>query len=104
MFRQIAPLAIAVFTGLYLWLTAPIIARERPGIGPLFFSNAVRILVIVQLAAGVVNILLNVPVWMQLVHLLLADLMWIVVVLLGVSALAEPVTAAQPATLELDPQ
>ncbi len=95
---------IAVFTGLYLWLTAPIIARERPGIGPLFFSNAVRILVIVQLAAGVVNILLNVPVWMQLVHLLLADLMWIVVVLLGVSALAEPVTAAQPATLELDPQ
>lgn len=95
---------IAVFTGLYLWLTAPIIARERPGIGPLFFSNAVRILVIVQLAAGVVNILLNVPVWMQLVHLLLADLMWIVVVLLGVSALAEPVTAAQPATLALEPQ
>lgn len=95
---------IAVFTGLYLWLAAPIIARERPGIGPLFFSNAVRILVIVQLAAGVVNILLNVPVWMQLVHLLLADLMWIVVVLLGVSALAEPVTAAQPATPALEPQ
>lgn len=95
---------IAVFTGLYLWLAAPIIARERPGIGPLFFSNAVRILVIVQLAAGVVNILLNVPVWMQLVHLLLADLMWIVVVLLGASALAEPVTAAQPATPALEPQ
>lgn len=95
---------IAVFTGLYLWLAAPIIARERPGIGPLFFSNAVRILVIVQLAAGVVNILLNVPVWMQLVHLLLADLMWIVVVLLGASALAEPVAAAQPATPALEPQ
>ena len=95
---------IAVFTGLYLWLAAPIIARERPGIGPLFFSNAVRILVIVQLAAGVVNILLNVPVWMQLVHLLLADLMWIAVVLLGASALAEPVTAAQPATPALEPQ
>lgn len=95
---------IAVFTGLYLWLAAPIIARKRPGIGPLFFSNAVRILVIVQLAAGVVNILLNVPVWMQLVHLLLADLMWIAVVLLGASALAEPVTAARPATPALEPQ
>ena len=90
---------IAALTGLYLWLAAPVIALERPGIGPLFFSNAIRVLIVIQLVAGVVNILLNVPIWMQLVHLLLADLLWIAVVLLGASALSQPVAAAQPAVL-----
>ena len=90
---------IAALTGLYLWLAAPVIALERPGIGPLFFSNAIRVLIVIQLVAGVVNILLNVPIWMQLVHLLLADLLWIAVVLLGASALSQPVAAAQLAVL-----
>ena len=35
-----------------------------------------------QLAAGIANLLLSAPVWMQLVHLLLADGMWISLVLL----------------------
>jgi heme A synthase len=38
--------------------------------------------------AGVVNLLLLAPVWMQLVHLLLADLLWITLVLLSASMLA----------------
>lgn len=88
---------IAVITAAYLWFAAPAVANARPGIGSLFFSQAIRVLVIVQLLAGVVNILLNVPVWMQLVHLLLADLLWIAVVLLGAAALSRPVPAARPA-------
>jgi heme A synthase len=35
-----------------------------------------------QLLAGLVNFLLQAPVWMQIVHLLLADLLWISLVLL----------------------
>jgi heme A synthase len=35
-----------------------------------------------QMAAGVANLLLNAPVWMQLIHLLLADALWISLVLL----------------------
>lgn len=92
---------IAVITAAYLWFGAQAIANARPGIGSLFFSQAIRILVIIQLLAGVVNILLNVPVWMQLVHLLLADLLWIAVVLLGAAALSRPVTTARPATVTL---
>lgn len=88
---------IAIVTAAYLWFGAQAIANARPGIGSLFFSQAIRILVIIQLLAGVVNILLNVPVWMQLVHLLLADLLWIAVVLLGAAALSRPVTTARPA-------
>lgn len=40
-------------------------------------------LVLVQLGAGLLNVALLAPVWMQLVHLLLADAVWISLVLLG---------------------
>jgi heme A synthase len=39
-------------------------------------------LIFVQLVAGAVNVLLLAPVWMQIVHLLLADVLWIALVLL----------------------
>ena len=45
-------------------------------------------LVLLQLAAGLANVVLLAPVWMQLVHLLLADLVWIALVLTAVRALA----------------
>jgi len=45
-------------------------------------------LVAVQLLAGLANLALLAPVWMQLVHLLLADLVWIALVLLAASMLA----------------
>jgi heme A synthase len=47
-------------------------------------------IVALQLAAGVLNVLLLAPVSMQLVHLLLADVLWIALVLLGARALATP--------------
>ncbi len=90
---------LAVLTGVYLWFAGPAIAATRPGIGALTFSRAIRVLVVVQLLAGVVNILLNVPVWMQLLHLLLADLMWIAVVLLAAVALSQPAASGQPVAL-----
>jgi heme A synthase len=40
----------------------------------------VALLVCVQLASGVLNIALLAPVWMQIVHLLLADLLWVALV------------------------
>jgi heme A synthase len=43
---------------------------------------SVLALVFVQLIAGAVNVVLLAPVWVQIVHLLLADLLWIALVLL----------------------
>lgn len=40
-----------------------------------------------QMAAGVLNLLLLAPIWMQIVHLLLADLLWISLVLLAAETL-----------------
>jgi heme A synthase len=48
----------------------------------------VAALVFVQILAGTVNVLVLAPVWMQVVHLLLADLLWIAFVRMGASALA----------------
>jgi cytochrome c oxidase assembly protein subunit 15 len=41
-------------------------------------------LVAIQLLVGAINIVLLAPVWMQLVHLLIADLLWILLVLMVV--------------------
>jgi heme A synthase len=44
-------------------------------------ASALAAITILQLAAGIVNLSLLAPVWMQLTHLVIADLMWIAVVL-----------------------
>lgn len=41
----------------------------------------VALLVAVQIAAGALNVLLLAPVWMQILHLLIADLLWIALVM-----------------------
>jgi cytochrome c oxidase assembly protein subunit 15 len=50
-------------------------------------------LALLQLGCGLLNVALLAPVWMQIVHLLLADLLWIAFVLLAVRALSQPLTA-----------
>lgn len=53
------------------------------------FSMGLMGLYLIQLIAGGINVILLAPVWMQLVHLLLADLVWIVLILLSASVLSE---------------
>lgn len=52
-------------------------------------------LVLLQLVAGVLNLLFLAPIWMQLVHLFLADLVWLSAVLLTACAAAGTVAATQ---------
>ncbi|MGC2241366.1 MAG: COX15/CtaA family protein [Acidimicrobiia bacterium] len=60
-------------------------------------ARLLPVLVGLMLLSGSLNIALGVPVWMQLVHLLLADALWITYVLASADALQEPVDVAQPA-------
>ncbi len=58
-------------------------------------ANRLRLLVIGQWTLGLLNIALLAPVWLQLTHLLVADLLWIVLVLLALETLAaEPAPAS----------
>jgi cytochrome c oxidase assembly protein subunit 15 len=52
-------------------------------------SSVVGTLVVGQLALGVLNVALLAPVWMQLVHLLVADLVWMSLVVLCAVTLDE---------------
>jgi heme A synthase len=81
---------IAVGVGGFLILTAFFARSRRSGDGVKRWSSALIALVLVQLGAGAVNLLLHAPTWLQLVHLLLSDLVWIALALLGCSALQQP--------------
>jgi heme A synthase len=72
--------AIAALAGAWLVYYAGATAGRRPDLR----TRAWVLLGMVagQIAAGVANLLLSAPVWMQLVHLLLADALWISLVLL----------------------
>jgi heme o synthase len=90
---------IAISAGLYLVLIAGLAAHLRPADSVQRFARAMMTLFLIQLGAGLLNLLLLAPVWMQLVHLLLADLFWISLVLLTASALAEGVPQVELASV-----
>jgi heme a synthase len=66
---------LAIGVGTLLVLVAQRLAARRVG------WNAVALMVLVQVTAGVINVMLSAPGWMQLVHLVLASLLWIALVL-----------------------
>lgn len=80
-------LALAVGT----WLVIVAIASSvlRPAAATRRAAVGLVALTLLQVGAGVLNIFLMAPAWLQLVHLLLADLLWITLVILAASALAE---------------
>ena len=86
---------IAILVGIYLVMAAAVcrILRPAPLTGRL--ARLLTGLYLVQLVAGTVNVVLLAPVWLQLVHLLLSDLIWITLVLLAGSALVRPVLLEQ---------
>jgi len=69
----------------------PLPAGDRRGRAA---RRLVVVLAIAQVVLGFVNVWLLAPVWMQLTHLLVADLLWIALVLLTASALARPAARA----------
>jgi heme A synthase len=72
---------LAVLAGVYLAiLAAPEYrARRTPRLRAL--SGWLLALVVTEIIAGGLSVLLGAPIWMQLIHLLVADLVWITLVL-----------------------
>ncbi len=103
--RLIHP-AVAIFSAIYLLWAAFAAMQDREEGNPLRTAGMrVALMVFVQVMAGFANIYLLAPIWMQLLHLLTADVLWIAVVLLvceqiraGVSRPANVVTIHSVAT------
>ena len=84
--RVLHPL-IAVSVGLYVVFIGYLAAHLRPSPRARLLARALAYLYGAQLLAGLVNVWLKAPVWMQLFHLLLAYAVWLVFLLLAASAL-----------------
>jgi heme A synthase len=78
---------LAVTAGAWLFYYAIRTAVRLPEAKP--YARSLLALVGLQIGAGVLNLLLLAPVWLQLIHLLLADLVWIALVLLAAYTLQE---------------
>jgi heme A synthase len=89
--------ALAVLVGCYVVMLASYVGSfMRPGPAVRRFGGMLTKLFVIQIAVGILNVYLLAPVWLQLTHLLLADLFWIALVLTAASALAADETADEP--------
>lgn len=91
--RVIHP-TLAVLVAAVLILAAGVTAKLRPAPETRRLALAVGGLVLTQLVAGLINLVLLAPIPMQLLHLLLADGLWLSLVLLTAAALAVPASSA----------
>lgn len=91
--RVIHP-AVAVLVGLYLlWLVLDGLPRPHTAaVRRLGYGLAAAVLL--QWGCGALDILLLTPVWMQIAHLLTADLLWLTLVLYTLAWWAKPAVAA----------
>jgi heme A synthase len=74
--------------GALVAIAAWVAATQRPTRQTWWLSRSLVGLFVVQILVGAVNVALHAPVAMQLIHLLLADVLWILLVLLTAAALA----------------
>jgi heme A synthase len=88
---------VAVLGAAYLIWTAITLRRGRDESDPTRAAAArVITLVLFQVAAGAINISLLAPVWMQLIHLLIADVVWIAVVMLALETVRPQPVGSSP--------
>ncbi len=87
---------IAIVVGLLVVAAAWTASAQRPSPEQKKWAVVVTALYGAQILAGLVNVVLLAPVWMQLFHLLLADLIWLAVVRAGMLAFR-----ARPAPAEV---
>ncbi|MCX6377890.1 MAG: heme o synthase [Armatimonadetes bacterium] len=86
---------LAVSVGLYLLLIAGLTTHLRPSPLVRKYAQYTGLAFALQIAIGLINKTLHAPVSMQLVHLLFADIVWTLTILLTTAALAEDVVQVE---------
>jgi heme A synthase len=80
---------IAVLVSVYLILVLAWVCAVRPNPINNKIRRVLALLIAIQIFAGVVNVFLLAPIWLQIVHLLLSDAIWILLVIFSANALSE---------------
>jgi heme A synthase len=79
----------AIMVGVYVILFSSLVSSGSPDVTTRRLSRGLILLVLLQLGAGLLNVALLAPVWMQITHLFLADAVWIILVFLAASILSQ---------------
>jgi heme A synthase len=79
---------VAVLLGSFVAAVAIVVLNRRPAPVGRRLALAVVFLTVLQAGAGAINVLLLAPVWMQIIHLFIADSLWIAIVLLTAETIA----------------
>ena len=80
---------LAVFVSIYLiFIIGWIISRVK-NYGSKVLGRLTIFLIVLQLSAGLVNVILLAPVWIQLFHLFISDTIWICLVLFAANSLTK---------------
>ncbi len=88
----------AVAVGLYAVGAGGLTAMLRPDPGVRRMAGLLAALFIAQIGGGLLNLLLLAPTWMQMIHLFMADAVWITLVILSAAALRpDEASAVAPA-------
>jgi heme A synthase len=87
---------IAIALGIYIVLVAGIINFVRPNLLTGRIAKLLTGLYFLQLAAGAINVVLLAPIWLQLFHLLLADLILVLWVLFMAATCADRAPQTEP--------
>lgn len=83
---------IAIGVGALVMAAAWMARLRRPGVTTRQLSSAILLVYLLQLLVGALNVALKAPVWIQLVHLLLTNVIWLLLVLISAQALSQPFT------------
>ncbi len=78
--RALHPAMALAAAAYWAWLLAPLARRQRRG-----WAAAALTLIALEVVAGVLNIALAAPGWLQIVHLFLAAAFWVAALLTGFS-------------------
>ena len=92
---------LSIALGIYLFFLALWVIKNAPGsFWAKRWANVLTLLIVLQLIAGGLTLVTLAPIVMQLIHLLLADMLWIVFVLMSGEFLAEQNREFSPQTHE----
>ncbi|PDW04009.1 COX15/CtaA family protein [Candidatus Viridilinea mediisalina] len=76
--------------GIYVLYLVRLVTNLCPDPQARRFGTGLVILIFIEIILGGLTVALRAPIWLQLVHLFMADLVWICLVLLSAVALAKP--------------
>jgi heme A synthase len=93
--RALHPLLASLTAGVIV-IASGLVRALRPARHVRVLSRVAAVLAVAQVAAGLLDVATLAPVWLQLVHLVMADAVWVALVLLAAAALACEPLASRP--------